>query len=145
MRRVAFAAALMGAAVLAAGGPAADGPKAAGEGAEAELTAKEFGKLMRDAHRGEKSPHARVEAELKKDVPDWERVAADAKAFTAMAGAFKRVELGYTSPAKYDAAAAALAKAAGAKDKAAAAAAFGGLQKSCSACHGYGNPAGRDD
>ncbi|MBY0457257.1 MAG: hypothetical protein K2V38_07970 [Gemmataceae bacterium] len=136
MRRLLTAVGLFAAAVLAARA-AADEPKKD----EVRLTKKELAKLMADAHRGDKSPHARVGAELKKDAPDWEQLGKDAKAFGAMAEAFKKVELGYSSPAGYASGASALAKATADKDKKAAAEAFVSLKKACSACH-YGLPPG---
>lgn len=129
MQRIVFAAALFGAALLATSGATAEEP--------AKLTKKELAKLMKDTHTGAKSPHARTVEQLAKESPDWAQVSTDAKAFAAMTEAFKKVELGYTSPAKYNDSAAALVKAAGAKDKKAAADAFTGLTKSCSSCH-YG-------
>lgn len=129
MQRIVFAVALFGAALLAASSVTADEP--------AKLTKKDIAKLMKDAHTGAKSPHARTLEELGRGSPDWDQVGKDAKAFAAMAEAFKRADLGYTSPAKYAESAAALGKAAGAKDKKAAAEAFTGLTKSCSSCH-YG-------
>ncbi len=142
MRRVVFAVTLFGAAALAAGGVTADEPKKDEKKTEAKLTKKEFGKMMKDAHHGAKSPHARTAAELKKDSPDWDEIAKDVKAFAAMGDAFKRVQLGYTSPAKYNAATTALGKAAADKDKKAATEAFTGLTKSCTACHFYGGAPG---
>ena len=142
MRRTVLALTLFTAAVLTA-----DEPKKDEEKAEAKkLTRKEIGKLMKDTHRGAKSPHVRTEAELKKDPPDWEQITKDVKAFAAMGEALKAfgpyqhaytpAELGYIKTAT------ALSKAAGDKDKKAATEAFVGLNKSCVACHFYGGPGG---
>ena len=132
MRRTVLALTLFAATALAADEPKKD----------AKLTKKEIGKLMKDAHKGEKSPHARTEAELKKDAPDWEQVTKDAKAFAAMGDALAAANLPYVSPEKYISSTKALGKAAGAKDKSAAAEAFTGLTKSCVACHSYGGVGG---
>ena len=145
MRRVVFAAALFGAAVLAASGLTADEPKKDEKKAEAKLTKKELGKMMKDTHHGEKSPHARTAAELKKDSPDWEQITKDVKAFAAMGETLKSNNYtagAYTSPVKYNASTAALGKAAGDKDKKAATEAFTGLTKSCTVCHNYGGAPG---
>ena len=140
MRRYVVALALFGAAVLASNALTADEPKK--DDKKDEKTArKEFSKLMKDTHRGDKSPHARIVAELKKDTPDWEQLAKDAKAFTYMGAAFKGVRLDYVSPAGYIKSAAELTKATGEKDKKAASEAFLGLTKTCGACHSYGGPA----
>ncbi len=140
MRPITFAAALFGAALLAASGRTADEPKKP----EAKLTNKEVGKMMKDAHHGAKSPHARTAAELKKDAPDWEQVAKDVKAFAAMGEVLKTNNTAgrYSSPEKYNASTAALGKAAGDKDKKAATEAFTGLTKSCTVCHFYGGAPG---
>jgi cytochrome c556 len=123
MRRCVLLLALFGGAALAAE------PKA------------DVGKLMKAAHGGDKSPHARVTAELKKDAPEWAQLAKDAKAFTEMGAALKDARgYSYASPAKYVESAAALSKAAGDKDRPAAVAAFAALNKSCAACHIYGTP-----
>lgn len=122
--------ALLGGAALAADEPKKD----------AKLTKKEVGKMMKDAHHGDKSPHARVAAELKKDAPDWAQLTKDVKAFADMGAAFEKASLGYTSPATYIASAAALTKATAGKDKTAAGDAFAALNKSCVACHNYGAP-----
>ena len=114
---------------------AADEPKKA-------LTKKEVGKMMKDVHKGAKSPHVNVDAELKKDEPDWDVIAKGAKSFNEMSAAFARVDLGYSSPAKYNAAAKALTKAAGDKDKKAATEAVASMNKSCSSCHSYGGAGG---
>jgi hypothetical protein len=132
MRRYVLALALFGAAALAL----ADEPK---KDAKA-LTKKDIGKLMKQTHKGDLSPHARTVAELKKDAPDWEQLAKDAKAFAAMSEAFKGVRFDYTSPEKYIESTTALTKATGAKDKKAAHEAFTALTKSCTACHFYDNP-----
>jgi hypothetical protein len=97
---------------------------------------------MKDTHHGEKSPHGRTVAELKKDAPDWAQLAKDAKAFAEMGEAFKGVRLDYRSPEKYIESAKSLTKATGEKDKKATTEAFAGLTKSCAACHDYGAPAG---
>ena len=77
---------------------------------------------------------------MKKDAPDWDQLAKDAKAFTEMAEALKTGASPYASPEKYVASSAELAKAAKDKDYKAAAAAFAGLTKSCAACHYWGGP-----
>ena len=116
------------AAALVANGLSADEPKKP----EAKLlTQKEFSKLMKDTHRGEKSPHARIVAELKKDSPDWEQLAKDVKAIEDFSQAFKRVRLDYVSPQEYLKSTAALSKSIGAKDKKASSEAFLGLTKTC--------------
>ena len=127
MRWYVLALALFGGVVLA------DEPKK-------ELTKKDIGKLMKDAHHGDKSPQARVAAELKKNAPDWAQLTKDTKAFADMGVAFKNVRLDYVSPKTYIDSAAALTKATGDKDKKAATEAFAGLNKSCFACHNYGAP-----
>ena len=132
MRSYVLALALFGAATLAA----ADEPKKD----EKALTKKDIGKLMKQTHKGDLSPHARTVAELKKDAPDWEQLAKDAKAFVAMSEAFKGVRFDYSSPAKYIESSTALTKATGAKDKKAAHEAFTALTKSCATCHGYTDP-----
>jgi hypothetical protein len=139
MRHVAMAVALFGAALWAANGLTAEEPKK-----DEKTVMKDITKLMKETHRGEKSPHVRVEAELKKDSPDWDQVAKDAKAFDEMGKAFKSLGIyyPYASPAGYVKNASALGKAAGEKDKKAATEAFTGLTKSCVACHSYGGPGG---
>jgi hypothetical protein len=132
MRQYVLALALFGTATLAA----ADEPK---KDAKA-LTKKDIGKLMKETHHGDKSPHARTLAELKKDAPGWEQLAKDAKAFAAMSEAFKGAQLGYVTPDRYIESATAFAKATGTKDKKAANDAFTGLTKSCASCHVYGAP-----
>jgi hypothetical protein len=134
MRRYVLALALFGAATLVT----ADEPK---KDAKA-LTKKDIGKLMKATHHGDKSAHARTVAELKKDAPDWEQLAKDAKAFAAMSDAFKGVRLDYSSPEKYIESTKSFTKATGAKDKKAANEAFTGLTKSCASCHSYGGVGG---
>src|SRR5689334_18804568 len=133
MRRYVLVLVLFGAAMLVANGLSADEPKKE----EKRPTGKEIGKLMADIHRGEKSSYSRVNAELKKDTPDWGVIAKETKSFSQMSEAFKKAPLGYTSPAKYISSAESLAKAASEKDKKAATTAFVGLTNSCGSCH-YG-------
>lgn len=133
MRRYVLAIALFGMAVLTTNALSAAEPKKEGK----RPTSKEIGKLMADIHRGEKSSYSRVNAELKKDAPDWDVIAKETKSFAEMSAAFKKAPLGYTSPAKYISSAESLAKAASEKDKKAAANAFVGLTNSCNSCH-YG-------
>jgi|GEM_PF-2578264 len=134
MFRTAIAAALFAAGALTASF-AADEPKKDDKGAKAAKV--DLKKLMTAAHRGEKSPHAALVAELKKETPDWAAVGATAKSFGEMGAALK-AQPAYTSPAKYIAATEALAKAATAKDKKAATEAFTALRGSCTSCHnGY--------
>jgi hypothetical protein len=142
MRRYVLALALFGAAALVAGSLAADEPKKDEKKDAKALTKKEVGKLMKDTHHGDKSPHVRTVAELKKDAPDWVQLAKDAKAFGAMGDAFKGVQLGYSSPEGYIKSSTAFTKATGDKDKKAATEAFTGLTKSCAACHFYGGVGG---
>ncbi len=140
MRRTVLALTLFTAAALTAEEPKKD------EKADAKAAIKNLGKLMKAVHQGEKSPHVRTEAELKKDAPDWEQITKDVKAFAAMGEALKAfgpyqhaynlAELGYINTAT------ALSKAAGDKDKQAATKAFTGLTKSCAKCHFYGGPGG---
>ena len=73
--------------------------------------------------------------------PDWDQLAADAKAFGELSELLKKNRQGYRSPELYISSAAEMAKAAKDKDHKAASAAFAGLSKSCVACHFYGNPA----
>lgn len=134
MRRYVLAIALFGAVALVASGLSADEPK---KKDESKSSKKDIGKLMKDIHRGEKSVYFRVNVELKKDAPDWDVVAKGTKSFAEMSAAFKKAELGYTSPEKYISSAEALTKAAGEKDKKAVGVAFVGLTNSCSSCH-YG-------
>lgn len=139
MRRYVTALALFGAGLLVANGLTADEKKA--EEKDTKLTKKELSKLMKDTHRGEKSPHTRIALELKKEGMNWEQFAKDAKAIEDMGKAFKNARLDYVSPAKYIESAAALTKAAGDKDRKAAGEAFVNLTKSCGACHNYGGAA----
>jgi hypothetical protein len=141
MRRYVVALALFSAAVLASSTLTAEEPKKEEKKKDEKTARKEFSKLMKDTHRGDKSPHARIVAELKKDTPDWAEIAKDTKTFTDMGAAFKGVRLDYVSPAGYIKSAAELAKATGEKDKKAATEAFLGLTKTCIACHSYGGPA----
>jgi hypothetical protein len=138
MRRFATAIALLGAAALFVGAVGADEPN---KGEAKKLTTKEFSPIMKAAHRGDKSPHTRVVAELKKDTPDWVQLAKDVKAFEDVGEAFKGVRMDYVSPAGYVKGVAALKKSVGDKDKKAANEAFLGLTKTCGACHSYGGPA----
>jgi cytochrome c556 len=133
MRRIVIAAALL-AAVLAATGLTADEPK---KDEPKKPTNKDIGKLMKDTHKGEKTPYARTEAELKKDAPDWEQITKDAKAFADLGAALKALRPDHTAPEKYSTSAVALGKAAGEKDKKNATEAFTGLTQSCGSCH-YG-------
>ncbi|AWM35740.1 hypothetical protein GobsT_65690 [Gemmata obscuriglobus] len=134
MKRTVFALALAGSALLTTVSISGEPTKA-----ETKLTNKDIAKLMKETHVGAKSPHALTLQELGCESPDWERVVKDAKAFVTMGESFKKTDLGYTSPDKYIAGAAALSKAASAKNKKAATDAFTSLTKSCSACH-YGDP-----
>lgn len=136
MFRIAIVAALFAAGALATG-LSADEPKKDDKGAKGAKV--DLKKMMIAAHRGEKSPHAALVAELKKETPDWAAVGATAKSFGEMGAALK-AHPGYTSPAKYNAATEALAKAATAKDKKAATEAFTALRGSCISCHNYGGP-----
>lgn len=142
MFRTAIAAALFAAGALTASF-AADEPKKDDKGAKAAKV--DLKKLMTAAHRGEKSPHAALVAELKKEAPDWAAVGASAKSFGEMGAALKAHASPYTSPAKYIAATEALAKAATAKDKKAATEAFTALRGSCISCHAYGGIHFTDD
>ncbi|HJZ56185.1 MAG TPA: hypothetical protein VKE74_14560 [Gemmataceae bacterium] len=117
---------------LTAGWLAADEPKAD----KKPPTEKEVKELMQKTHKGKDAPLARVEVELKKDAPEWDQVAKDAKAFTDMGDVLKR-RPAYPSPAKYVSSAAELEKAAKDKDRAAAGKAFVGLNQSCTSCHCY--------
>jgi hypothetical protein len=125
MFRTAIAAALF-AATLSADEPKKDDKKAA---------KPDLKKLMTAAHKGEKSPHAALVGELKKETPDWAAVGASAKAFGEMGATLKANPTGYTTPALYIAASEKLAKAATAKDKKAATEAFTALRGSCTECH----------
>src|SRR5262245_31953931 len=144
MRRVVMAIALFSAAMLVASTLPAEEPKKDEKKPDEETVRKDIAKLMKATHRGEKSPHVRVEAELKKDSPNWEQVVKDAKAFDEMGKAFKNLGIyyPYTSPASYVKNVAALSKAASEKAKKAATEAFAGLNKSCFVCHGYVGPGG---
>jgi cytochrome c556 len=133
MRQYVLAITLFGMAVLITNALSADEPKKE----ESKLAKKDIGKMMADIHRGEKSSYSRVNAELKKDSPDWDVIAKETKSFAEMSAAFKKAPLGYTSPAKYISSAESLAKAASEKDKKAADTAFVGLTNSCNSCH-YG-------
>lgn len=133
MRRFGIVLSLFGAAVLAIGSLAADEPKKENPKA---LTEKEIAAMMKAVHRGDKSAYSRTQGELKKDAPDWEEIAKDVKAFSAMGTALKG-HVTYTSPAKYIASTEALGRAAKDKDKKAATEAFAGLTNSCGSCH-YG-------
>ncbi|MDB5311262.1 MAG: hypothetical protein JWO38_5464 [Gemmataceae bacterium] len=132
MRRKLMAAVVGVLCVASAGWLAACGPKPEKKPA----TKDQITEMMKKAHEGENAPFTRVRAELKKDAPDWETLAKDAKVFTDL-GNVLGDENYHSSPAKYIAAAAGLTKAAKEKDKPAATAAFAKLSKSCSSCH-YG-------
>jgi len=127
MRRIALALSLFVTAALAADEP----QKPANAPTKADI-----GKMMKETHKGEKAPYTRTGAELKKDAPDWDRLAKDAKTFAEMAAALKTAGL-YKPTDKYVSSSAALTKAIDAKDKTAAAGAFTGLTMSCGSCH-YG-------
>jgi hypothetical protein len=126
MRRIVLVLALFSAAALTADEPKKD----------VKVTKKDVAKMMKETHRGEKAPYTRTAAELKKDTPDWDQIAKDAKAFTEMGAALKSAGL-YTSKEQYVNSSAALVKATGDKDKKAANEAFTGLTMSCGSCH-YG-------
>jgi hypothetical protein len=93
--------------------------------------------MMTRLHKSAKSPPARTRSELEKTGPDWDGVARSAKGFFAMSDLLRKNREGYRSPEKYISSAAALPKAAGEKDHAAASAPFTGLSKSCASCHFY--------
>jgi len=133
MRNLVMKLALFGAAALIGNALVAEEPKKAAR----DLTHEDIAKLMKDIHRGSKSPYALTSAELKKDKPDWDLLAKETRSFAEMGAAFKRAPLGYTSPAKYIRSAEALTKATAEKDKMAATTAFTGLTQSCGSCH-YG-------
>lgn len=133
MFRTTVAAALFALGALAAGLSADEPKKDEKKAAKVDLK-----KLMTAAHKGDKSPHAALVGELKKETPDWAAVGASAKAFGEMGATLKANPTGYTTPAPYIAASEQLAKAATAKDKKAATEAFGALRKSCTECHRYG-------
>jgi len=97
-------------------------------------TEKEVKELMQKTHKGKDAPLARMDAELKKDAPNWDQVAKDTKAFADMADVLKR-RSSYPSPAAYISSTAALEKATKEKDRAAAGKAFVGLTQSCGGCH----------
>lgn len=121
---------------------AAAGVPALGAGAEdknEKTTKEQIKELMVKTHRGEKSPFARAKEELKKDSPEWDQLAKDAKAIGEMAELLKKGSGGYTDPKGYISASEAFGKAAGEKDVKATAEAFTKLSKSCGACH-YGVP-----
>jgi cytochrome c556 len=104
----------------------------------AKKTGKEQVKeMMIKLHKGEKSPLARTRAEVEKEKPDWDQLAADAKAFGELSELLKKNREGYRSPEQYISSAAELAKAAKDKDHKAVSAAVGKLSKSCMACHFY--------
>jgi hypothetical protein len=135
MRRnwVVAGAAFACAALLTASGLMAEEPKA-----PKKVPKDAIKEMMTKVHHGDKSPLARTAAEVKKDAPDWDQLAKDAKELTAMADMLKGAGL-YTDPDKYIAGTTALTKAIGEKDAKAAAVAFNGVSRSCSACH-YGVP-----
>ncbi|MCI0700552.1 MAG: cytochrome c [Planctomycetia bacterium] len=139
-----FCAAMLVASTLPAEEPKKETPKKAEKQPDEKSVRKDIAKLMKQTHRGEKSPHVRIEAELKKETPDWDQVAKEAKAFDEMGKAFKNLGIyyPYTSPKNYITHAAALSKAAGDKDKKSATEAFTALNKSCVSCHSYGGPGG---
>jgi hypothetical protein len=124
--------------VIALSGAATDAPKPE-EKAPKKVTKEEVKAQMIAAHRGEKSPLARTEAELKKDAPNWEQLGKDAKEFAKMAELLKMAPPAYTDATKYITSTADFEKAATGKDTQKAVAALMGLRKSCSACH-YGIP-----
>jgi hypothetical protein len=126
------------AALFAVGSLYADEPKK-DDKAPKRATKEKVHEMMKALHKGDKAPLARTRDELKKETPDWDQHAKDAKGFTEM-GALLKGNVGYTDPTGYINAAAALTKAVGAKDKGASAKAFTAFTQSCSACH-YGNPA----
>lgn len=123
--------------MVAVGALAADEPKK-DDKAPKSPTKEQVHEMMKKLHKGDKAPLARTKEELKKDAPDWEQLAKDAKGFVEMGEALD--EIGHYGRARYTEGAQALAKAVGNKDKDASAKAFTTLSKSCSACH-YGNPA----
>jgi hypothetical protein len=130
--------AFVAAALFAVGALNADEPKKDDKAAK-RATKEQLKDMMTKLHKGEKAPLARTAAEVKKDAPDWDQLAKDAKGFTEM-GAVLKGSVGYTDPTRYISGAAALTKAVGEKDKKASAVAFTAFRQSCSACH-YGNPA----
>ena len=138
MHRIPLLAAVAVAALFAVGGLTADEPKK-DDKAPKRATKEQLHEMMKKLHKGDKSPLARTAAEVKKDSPDWDQLAKDAKGFTEM-GAVLKISVDYTDPKGYIAGATALTKAVGEKDKEASAKAFTTLRQSCHACH-YGNPA----
>jgi cytochrome c556 len=132
--------AVVAAALLAVGSLWAEEPKKQDPPRKppAKEQLKQLQDMMTKLHKGEKSPLARTAAEVKKDSPDWEQLAKDAKGFAGMGAALD--EIGHYGRSDYIAGATALVKAVGQKDKEASGKAFASLSKSCSACH-YGNPA----
>ena len=125
-------------ALLAGGGTAAEEPKK-DDKAPAKVSKEKVKEMMIAAHRGEKSPLVRTKAELKKDAPDWDQLAKDAKVFAEMGEVLKTGASPYTNPKGYIEAGAALGKAVGEKDAKASGEAVGKLGTSCGACH-YGVP-----
>src|SRR5688500_5032213 len=91
--------ALVAAALFAAGGLTADEPKK-DDKAPKRATKEQLHEMMKKLHKGEKAPLARVAAEVKKDSPDWEQLAKDAKGFTEM-GDMLKGNVGYTDPTRY--------------------------------------------
>src|SRR5262245_52474961 len=87
------------AALLATAGLTAEEPKK-DEKAPKRATREQLTEMMTKAHKGEKSPLVRTGAELKKDKPDWEQVAKDAKVFIEMGDVLK-VSVDYTNPKGY--------------------------------------------
>jgi hypothetical protein len=126
-------------AVLAVGGLWADEPKK-DDKTPKPATKEQVHEMMKKLHKGEKSALTRTKEELKKDKPDWEQLAKDAKGFVEMGEMLNTRPPNYTNPKGYIDGAAALAKAFGAKDKDASGKALAAFSQSCSACH-YGNPA----
>jgi hypothetical protein len=121
---------------VTAGWLAACGPLPGTKAATKPVTAKDVEAMMKKVHEGKDAPLARTGAELKKETPHWEALAKDAKAFADMGEMLHRLPK-YTDDSKYLVGAAGLVKAVKEKDKPAAAEAFAGLSKSCSACHYY--------
>jgi hypothetical protein len=147
MRRLLLLASVGGAVVVTAGWLAACGELPETRAVPKAVTVKDVEAMMKKVHAGKDAPLARTRAELKKDAPNWEVLAKDAKAFTEMGGLMRRAyPMTYTARSPYWYAVEyaergeALVKAAKGNDRPAATAAFAGLSKSCSACH-YGYPA----
>ena len=138
MHRIHLLAVVAAAALFAVGGLTAEEPKK-DDKAPKRATKEQLKDMMTKLHKGEKAPLTRAGAEVKKDAPDWDQLAKDAKGFVEM-GAVLKTSVEYTDPKGYIAGATALTKAVGEKDKDASAKAFTALRQSCSACH-YGNPA----